>query len=52
MNERMQRAVRIVRSRALQYECSFSIAWTLWMDEDEQEGFTYAQVAKHLKAGR
>lgn len=48
-SERMDKAINTVRARAYQYACDYRVAWIKWMDDDEQEGFTFAQVEQHLE---
>lgn len=52
MNKRSPSLVaNLVKQRAFIFTCSYQTAWSLWLDEEEQQGYKYTEIAKHLKGG-
>lgn len=48
-NARMDKAIHKVAERARELRCDYKTAWHEWMNEDERQGFTFAQVKYQLE---
>lgn len=42
---------KLVRVRAYIFTCTYQTTWTLWLDEEEKQGYTYQEIAEHLAKG-
>ena len=42
------KVAKLLKMRAYIFECSYHTAWSLWMDEEEKQGFTYVEVIPYV----